>query len=454
MKKILSVIIYSIILLLFIECKAYANIAPLKVKTDGVEPLENPGVSIESAEITVKPEENGFKFNCNYVLKGLQDGENITIGIPGDLGYTLEAGYIEGMNVILNGRPVKYKVYNTTPHLSETWKNYNSPLNFKWHTFTIPVKKDVSVAISVSYNIFWRILDQNKNSPYHIVPFLLSTNKLFGNNIGSYSIKYISDDIISLPDVKVMINSMLESNIISPAILSPKWSDTEIVWNFKNAGEFQDFRLISLSYRKLALEFSTWTSAENQSVNDSIKWAILNNNYDKLSEIFEKIAKQEIKLELSDDTGSALGTAAYLSSEFYVRQKEYDKAIEMLSLPDKTNLWPVSIKYQYTHALKLKDAKDYIPLLDELKKLHQHKDFILAADFAGKLIEPVNQEVIKEEIVKKQVEEQRKLEEQKKTEQPAAPRKDKNNIVYYLAGALLLLLVILSYTLYKSKMKK
>lgn len=381
MKMFKKIVLFSALMILFLQNKAFANIAPLKIVQDGVEPLENPGIMIESGNIEVKPSGEGFKFSCNYVLKGLKDIDSLTIGVPGDLGYTLEAGYIDNINIYVNGNLIECKIYNTTEHLSDTWKKYNSPLHFKWHTFSIPVKKDEKINLYITYNMLWRIVEQNKSTPYHIVPFLLSTDKLFGNDVGKTEIKFVNDDKISLPDVKVMINSMLESDIISSAILSPKWDDYQIIWEFKDVKEFQDFRLIALSFKKLAMEFSTDTD-----IDQSIRWAVLNNNYERLATIFENIAKRNIKTDLNNDD---LGTAAYISAEFYFRLKNYDKAIDMLSLPYKTMLWPINIKHEYINAVKLEDEKKYKELLDTLEKLVNYKDYILLSKYSEDKILPI-----------------------------------------------------------------
>lgn len=430
MRKTLPVLIYAIILFFCLELKAYASIAPLAIKEDGVEPIENPGVRIESADITATPDNDGFRFNCNYVFIGLVDGEDLTVGIPGDLGYTLEAGYIGNIKIALNGRPVKYKIFNTTPHLSENMKSYNSPINFKWHTFSIPVKKDVSVNVSISYDITWRMLEQSKSSPYNIVPFIMSTDKLFEGASGGYRIKYVSDDHISLPDVKVMINSMLEPNIISAEVLSPKWSDSEIVWEFKDHKDFQDFRLVSMSFSKLSMDFSERIKADN-----TIKWDILNENYEKLAVVFEDIARGRMNTGSELDS-SELGTAAYLSSEFYMRQKNYGKALEMLSLPDKTNLWPLDIKYQYINSLKLKESNNHRQLLDELNKLQHQKDYILVSNYALSQIGPVNEILAREEAERKEAEEKdaedKKKQEEKQAQEPVKTEENGLNTILFL----------------------
>lgn len=446
MRKVFLVLFFLMLTFIYIDNIAYANIAPLKVKADGVEPMDNPGINIESAEITVSPDtqNNFFRFNCNYTIKALQDVEALTLGIPGDLGYTLEAGYIENMTVIVNGRPIKHKIYNTTSNLPEKWQNYNSQLHFKWHTITIPVKKDSVTKISVSYNIFWRILEQNKNIPYHIVPMLLSIDKLMGNTAGTYKIKFVNDDIISLPDVKVMINSMLEPNIISPAVLSPKWGNSEIVWEFKNPGEFQDFRLIVLSFRKLAMDFTKGTKLQGTPTEDSIKWALLNSNLERLAAVFEDIARKNIPSELDNNT---LGTAAYLSSEFYFRQKNYYKALEMLSLPYKTSLWPTSIKSQYINSVNLLDQKNYRMALAELRRLHQYKDYVLLSNFADSQLEPVT------EILRKQLEEKRNEEPPKPVVVPEEKKVEKveEKDPFYWHPTFFASLLIIMIAIYKSK---
>lgn len=392
MRKVLYLAFYIIVFSLCIEQRAYANIAPLKAVSDGVEPLKNPGIMINSADISVRPVDNAFRFNCIYTLKGLKDSNNILIGIPGDPGYSMEAGYIQNINIQVDGKTVKHTEYNTTKQLSDSLKNYASPLNYKWYAFEVPVKKDRLVHITASYDVLWRIFDQNKNYPYNIVPFQMSTDKLFGDRIGSYKIRYNSDDYISIPDVKVMISSLSEPNIISPVILSPAWNDHEISWEFKDVKEFQDFRLVALSFRKLAMDFTTNTVEDH-----NIRWAMLNNDYAELSDIFQSIAEGKICTGLDSEQ---LGVAAYLSSEFYLRQKNYDSARNMLSLPNKSTLWPVSIKADYIDSLKLSKSNDKKALLDIYKRLAENKDYVLVANFAAKQIEPLTNEINKEEAQK------------------------------------------------------
>lgn len=390
MKCFFRFLFFSTALFLCLGINAYANIAPLKIKQDGVEPIEQKGVSIVSADISVTPRNNSFIFNCKYVLKGLTNLDSLTLGIPGDPGYALEAGYIENMNILVNGKAIKYKVYNTTKQLSGTLEEYNSPQQFKWHVFSLPVKKDSNIEIIFNYDLSWRIFEQNKTSPYYIVPFLLSIDKLFESNEGKYKITFINDDYISLPDVKIMINSMLEPNIISPSTLTPTWDNTQIKWEFTGIEDFHDFRLIVLSFKKLAMEFSTGTATDS-----SIKWAMLNNDFAKLASIFESIAKKDISTNLNNNE---LGTAAYLSSEFYFRTGDYRKALEMLSPPFKTTLWPAGVKYEYVNAINLEKIGDYKLLLDQLKKLSGYKDYVLISNYADKLFAPVNNVVISQAL--------------------------------------------------------
>jgi hypothetical protein len=230
----------------------------------------------------------------------------------------------------------------------------------------------------------------------------LSTDKLFDGEPGSYNIKYINDDTLSPPDVKVMVNFIPQPDIISQTILSPTWNNSEISWQFNSIKDFQDFRLIVLSYRKLTMEFTTGTD-----IDSTIKWAMLNNNYDKLASIFEDIAKQKVVSNLDDQT---LGTAAYLAAEFYFRINDYDKALEMLSLPNKSTIWSTSIKYDYIYALKLDKENNYKLLLEQLKKLSPNKDYILVSSYAEKLTGPIN------DIILKQAEEKRISDENKDKE--------------------------------------
>lgn len=381
MKRFLKFVFFCSALFLCFITNAYANISPLNIKTDGVEPVQVPDVKIEYADITVTPSNGTFLFNCKYGLKSKADIENLNLGIPGDMGYTLEAGYIENMNITVNGKPAKYKTYNTTEHMTVPIENASTSMHFKWHVFPVSMKKDAAVNINVSYSITWRIFEQDKTNTYYIIPFILSTDKFFQNDIGNYKITYISDDEISLPDTKVLLNSMMEPNIISPVILSPDCDGNKITWVFKNVKDFQDFRLVALPFKKTAMEFSTGTD-----VDDAIKWAALNNNYSRLANLFEDIARDNVSANLSNEQ---LGNAAYLAAEYYFRIKNYDKALEMLSLPDKPSIWPSAIKYEYIDAMRAKQKGDYDTLLQELEKLGSYKDYILVSNFAEKEIKPV-----------------------------------------------------------------
>lgn len=379
MKTFIKIMIFTISAMLYLSIKAYANIAPLKVNEKMVEPFKNPGVKIDTAAITVTPEGDGFRFTCKYTLQGLSDIESLTLGIPGDLGYTLEAGYIDNINVNVNGSPLECKVYDATDHPSDLGNEYGSSFNFKWHTFTISIKKNEKIDVYITYNMQWRLVSQNKTSSYHIVPFILSTDKMF-DSIGNYTIKYVNDDYISPSDVKVMMNSMLEPSIISKPILSPKWNDIEILWEFNDMDQFQDFRLILLSFKDLAMGFSTGTDIDH-----SIRWAVLNNNYEGLASSFEDISKGKTEAILSTDS---LTTAAYISSEFYFRIKNYEKALEVLSPYYKSTLWPAAVKYEYINAVKLKEDGDYYLFLDELKKLSNYRDYILISSYSNSEMGP------------------------------------------------------------------
>lgn len=420
MRKVLFIAFYVIVFSLCIQQRAFANIAPLKAVSDGVEPLENPGIMIDSASISVASIGNAYKFDCAYTLKGLKNSDNVLIGIPGDLGYTMEAGYIQNMNIKVDGNPVKHIEYNTTKKLSSSLKDYASPLNFKWYTFVIPVRKDKLVNITASYDISWRIYDQDKNYPYNIVPFQMSTDKLFGKKIGTYKIKYNSGDYISIPDVKVMISSVSEPNIISPAILSPTWNSNEICWNFKDVSEFQDFRLLALSFRKLVMDFTTGTSQDHD-----IRWEMLNDDYGKLANIFENIAEGKISTSL-DSTG--LGNSAYLSSEFYLRVKNYDKAKQMIFLANQSTLWSVPIKSDYIDSFRYTKSNDKKALLEVYKRLSEDKDYVLVSSYAAKQIGPLSKKISTEE-----------LNNNINTEKEKAKN---NNIIYYALIAVCTVIII------------
>jgi hypothetical protein len=155
MNKLIKLLFFSTIFFLCFEVTAYANISPLNIKPDGVEPVENKNVVLDSAEISVTPSGNSFMFNCKYSFKSDTDIEQLTLGIPGDLGYTLEAGYIENLNITVDGNPVKYETYNTTEELTIPAEKRKTSMHFKWHTFTIPVKKDSVTNITAIYNVSW-----------------------------------------------------------------------------------------------------------------------------------------------------------------------------------------------------------------------------------------------------------------------------------------------------------
>jgi hypothetical protein len=273
--------------------------------------------------------------------------------------------------------------------------------------------------------------DQDKTSPYYIVPFILSTDKFFGDSTGTYTIKYTSDDTISIPDVKVMINSVSEPNTISQAISSPIWDNTQIIWTFNSVREFQDFRLIELSFRKLAMGFSTGTI-----IDKTIKWSMLNNDYEKLASSFEDVATKKVDANLKSEE---LGTAAYLAAEFYCRQGKYDKAREMLSLPDQSMLWLTSVKADYIDSLLYKQAKNSKALLDEYKRLYQYKDYILVSSLAKKEIEPLS----------KEIEKQNSQNPQKTSEQNTR----KTYIYYCIAIFTITVLIIISALAYNKYMK-
>lgn len=435
MQKSISTILISTVLFIALSTSAKADIAPVTVKEDGVEPIETSKVLIESADISVSPKDDGFNFDCTYVIRGLENDTTILLGIPGDPGYTLEAGYIENLSIYVNGIATEHKTYDTTKNLSENWKNKNVPLNFKWHTFQVPVKTGEPTIIKASYNTIWRIFDQNKTSPYYIIPFILSMDKLFLNNKGNYTIRYISDDIINIADVKVMMNFMLEPNIISQAILSPECNGEQIVWKFNNSKDFQDFRLIILPPNRLAMNFKS-----NTTLDPSIRWAMLNNDYEKLANLFEDIAKKNVPNDLNNED---IGTAAYLSAEFYYRIKNFDKALEMLSLPHQTTLWPSSIKYEYISALKYDNENNYILMLEELKKLQQYKDYILVSNFAEKKLEDISK-VPPSEIGND-------FEHNKEKDPDSLLVKLYDNRIYF---STLVVLLILAYIVYKIPTKK
>lgn len=391
MKRIACLLFFGVTLFLCMTKSAHANISPLTITENGVEPVFTPGVKIDYEDITVSPNNNKFLFSCNYGLKSSSDIENLCIGIPGDLGYTLEAGYIENMTILVNGQPVKFENYNTIEQFTNKNGSSKTSMHFKWYVFSIPLKKDVVTTITATYNISWRVLDQDQSSNYYIIPFILSTDSFFGLGSGKYKITYINDDRISIPDVKVMISSLLEPDIVSPSILSPEYNGDRIIWNFKDGREFQDFRLVLVSFRKLALDLSQDTPEES-----SVRWALLNNNYTHLANLFEDMARKEISSGIENNDES--GTAAYAAAEYYYRAKNYDKALEMLELPEKITVWPSNIKYDYINAVKYDQSFKLSPLLDELKKLSSYKDYILVSDYANKKIEPVSSYLAQQEF--------------------------------------------------------
>lgn len=377
MKRLIRFFFFSAILLLCFDKNAYAGISPLKIDDSGAAPVSESRVKVDSADITVSPNGDQFLFSCKYVLIGSENIDSLTIGIPGDLGYTLEAGYINDMSITVNGQPVEYKIYDTPEQSVSPVMNPKTSMHFKWYTFTIPITEGTPANINATYNISWRIFEQNSNSTYYIIPFMLTPDKLFGDSMGKYKITYINDDHISPPGIKVMISSMLEADIISPAILNPQYGGDRITWEFSDGKDFQDFRLVVLSARKTAIDFFLGTQKEN-----SVRWALLNNNYSKLATMFEEVTKNPDYID--DDKGNA----AFLSSEFYFRIGDFDKALSMLSLPYKTTIWPSSIMYDYVNAVKLKASGEYDAFLVELKKMAGLKDYILLSSYVNTEMKP------------------------------------------------------------------
>lgn len=375
MKKLFRFWFFLMLIFFSVHRNALASLAPLKTADDGVEPLQDPGMMIDCAVTDVSCDSDMFLFRCEYALKGLRDGGSLLVGVPGDLGYSMEAGHIENINVSVDKSPVECKVMNTTRNLSSKWKSYGSPLNFKWYTFKVPMQKGRRVDVSILYEISWKALEDYSYYPYKIVPFLLSTDRLFGDSVGSYRINYYSDEYISPPDVKVLTNSMLEHDIISEAILSPTLTGAQISWNFSRARDFQDFKLVVLSFQKLSLDFISKNDNDHNMV-----WAVLNNDYAKLSSGFEDIAKGISVKGLSEEDA---GTAAYLSAEYYSRLKKFEKASEILSSYSKTSVWFVPVKAEYIYAMQLKASGQNELLLDEYRKLSQYKDYVLVSSYAS-----------------------------------------------------------------------
>lgn len=184
-----SPLIIGFILALFCYQTSYADDTSLGRTPEGVFPLEETDVVMESEEIVVDLEKNSVE--CTFVFHNTGKSKNVLMGFPGKLFDSLDSGLTQEVNLEIKN----FKSYVNGNELSvaheKVDENYNTqPSNglkySEYFTFTVPFKEGEKLTVKNYYD-FTPSFDSMANV---FSGYVLKTGAMWKGNIGSAKVTF------------------------------------------------------------------------------------------------------------------------------------------------------------------------------------------------------------------------------------------------------------------------
>jgi hypothetical protein len=265
--KIFNVVTFAIVLLLTLFCynSVYADDTSLGRTPDGVFPLQENAVIMESEEITVDLEKNHVE--CIFVFRNTGKSKNVYIGFPGKLYDNRGTELTEDVNLELRHFKtfINGKELPVTREKSTLQKNKNSSETSEYSeffTFTVPFKTNEKVTVRNTYDF----VPTYDSMGYIFSGYVLKTGAMWKDSIGSAKVTF-------------KLGKMKPFQIENLKPGGFRFVGNDLIWERKNFEPVYDLCLVYNDYR-YSEEFLKDTTADEVS---KIKEKI--NSFNKVNEL-------------------------------------------------------------------------------------------------------------------------------------------------------------------------
>ncbi len=273
--KAINLIIFAMVLLLTLFCSSsvYADDTSLGRTPNGVFPLQENNVIMESEEIIVDLETNTVE--CIFIFHNTGKSNEVLMGFPGKL-YHEEDGLTNDANLEINNFKayVKGKELNVireqATKLNTNTSNVKTlePLNYsEYFTFTVPFKEDEKITVRNTYDFIPTFASMG----YITSGYVLKTGAMWKGPIGSAKV------IFKLGSIQPYEISRLTSGF--------KFVKNELIWERNNFEPKYDLQIVYNTYQYSTDFIENQLDGEDK-LKEEIKQTI--DSYDKIKELANK----------------------------------------------------------------------------------------------------------------------------------------------------------------------
>lgn len=264
---------------LFVCSSVYADDGSLGRTPDGVFPIQENDVEMESEEITVDLEKNSVE--CIFVFHNTGESKNIYMGFPGKLDKSMGGELTEDLNLELG----HFKTFVKGKALPVIREKSVQPYNAEtldvsryseWFTFTVPFKADERVTVRNTYDFRPSYVSTGDV----FTGYVLKTGALWKGSIGSAKVTFKLGKIQPYQVERLQPGGF-------------KFIDNNLIWERNNFEPGYD----------LNLDYNTWHYSEeflkDMAGDEGAKIKQKIENFNKVKELADKGGTDEL-LDLYD----------------------------------------------------------------------------------------------------------------------------------------------------------
>ncbi|MHB8064694.1 MAG: DUF4424 family protein [Ruminiclostridium sp.] len=362
--KIFNLATFAIALLLTLFCyiPVYADDTSLGRTPEGVFPLQENDVIMESEQITVDLEKNSVE--CIFVFHNTGKSKNVYMGFPGKIYDSMDSGLTQDVNLELR----HFKTYIQGKELpvthEKTTKLTNNStaildtLNYsEYYTFTVPFKADEKVTVRNTYD-FTPTYD---SMGYVFSGYVLKTGAMWKEAIGSAKVTFKLGSI-----QPYQISRLRPSGF--------KFVENTLVWERSNFEPSYDLIIEYNTYR-YSQEYLKNLADSEEKLKQEIKQKI--DSYKKIKELSNKGRIDELlalynKAVYEKDPILALYIRGYLPSDKI--PEERISSLGNINIVEEGGYYYVSCDVLGPEAASLKLSISHIEDGKEVQDV-QEKDF-------------------------------------------------------------------------------